>query len=133
MTEPQELKSLDQLATENDQIAPHVDGGHKYLWQHRVADQIHGWSAHEYHYQADPVMLTTAAYLSALESAKGDNAPHEPAIAVPPTREELDARIKKTLEANAAKKDELKQEAEAVKKGELRPAPNFAQSKGDAQ
>lgn len=88
-----EKKPLAQLAQEHGQTVRDLENNSPYGWKHRVADTIHGWSQHEYHYQADPVMLTDEEYLEALESAAGDNVPHKPAIAVPPTPEELDRRI----------------------------------------
>ena len=118
MNDEAELKTLPELAAEHGQVAPEHPDGHLYLWQHRVADVIHGWSVHEYHYQADPVRLTSEDYLAALESAKGDNVPHEGALVEPPSREELDARIVEASAALKAKKDELKAEQAAVANGE---------------
>lgn len=93
MTEDTKKKPLAQLAEEHGQKVRDPEQNSAYGWKHRVADTIHGWSSHEYHYQADPVMLTSEEYLSALASAAGDYAPHEAAIAVPPTPEELAKRI----------------------------------------
>lgn len=94
-----EKKPLAQLAAEHGQTVRDPEKNSPYGWKHRVADTIHGWSQHEYHYQADPVLLTDEEYLAALASAAGDNKKHAPAVAVPPTAKELARRI----EENAAR------------------------------
>lgn len=52
--------------------------------EHAVADKLHGWSQHEHHYQASPLLITQAAYEAALEAACNPTtkvpAPHEPAL-----------------------------------------------------
>lgn len=40
-----------------------------YGWKHAAADSLHGWSLHAHHYQADPLLLTQADYLAALDAA----------------------------------------------------------------
>jgi hypothetical protein len=49
---------------------------------HAVADKLHGWSAHEHHYQSTPLMITQADYEAALKA--GGEYPvtpaHEPAL-----------------------------------------------------
>lgn len=99
-------KPLAQLAEEHGHKVKDLENNSPYDWKHRVADSIHGWSQHEYHYQADPVMLTDDEYTAALASAAGDNVPHDPAIAVPPTPQELARRI----EENAARIKKLRDE-----------------------
>lgn len=101
-----EKKPLARLAEEHGQKVKDLENNSPYGWKHRVADSIHGWSQHEYHYQADPVMLTDDEYLAALESAAGDYTPHGPAVAVPPNADELKERIKE----NAARIKKLRDE-----------------------
>ncbi len=101
-----EKKPLAQLAAEHGQRVHDPEQNSPYGWKHRVADTIHGWSQHEYHYQADPVMLTDETYLAALHSAAGSNVPHEPAVATPPSAAELARRI----EENAARLKVLRDE-----------------------
>lgn len=99
-------KPLAQLAAEHGQTVRDPERNSPYGWKHRVADTIHGWSQHEYHYQADPIMLTDQEYLAALASAAGDNVPHEPAIGDPPTPEELAKRIDDNAKAIKKLRDE---------------------------
>ena len=40
-----------------------------YDWRHAVADALHGWSQHAYHYQAEPLLLTETHYCAALDAA----------------------------------------------------------------
>lgn len=118
MSEPQqdpktELLELDALAAEFGQKhAKHDPDDSPYKQDHRVADSLHGWSLHNYHYQADPVRLTRAVYQTALEAARGIKGSHpgnghtpvKAAVATPPTRVELDQRIAAAAAQNAAVK-----------------------------
>jgi len=90
--------SLDDLAKKHGQIAPEVVDGGRYKWQHRVADQLHGWTVHNYHHQADPVTLLDADYLAALRAAEQGLAPHAPAVAKAP---DYKARAKVIADAKA--------------------------------
>ena len=79
-------KSLHQLASENGQLAfepgrLQPDNTKPYKWQHLVADRLHGWSEHNYHYEQKPVMLETDDYLAALKAAEDGLSPHLLAIA----------------------------------------------------
>lgn len=76
--------SVDQLAQKHGQIAPEVVDGHRYKWQHRVADLLHGWSVHEYNHQAHPLTMSDQDYLGALQAAETGLTPHAPAIAKAP-------------------------------------------------
>lgn len=38
-------------------------------WKHAVADKLHGWSKHAYHFQDQPLLISKAVYLDALEAA----------------------------------------------------------------
>lgn len=111
--------TLRQLAEKCGHLAKRTDAEDSpFDAQHRVADFVHGWSQHEYHYQQDAVMLTESDYCAALESASALHVPHEPAIAEPPSREELDRRIKEQAEAIKKAQAERKQAEDAVKKDE---------------
>lgn len=59
-------------------------------WQHAVADQLHGWTLHEHHFQGQPLLLSQADYMAALEA--GGEYPvtpaHGPALS-PALRKEI--------------------------------------------
>lgn len=81
--DPKAPKLLDDLAAEHGQkITDAPSDGSPYKWKHRVAAQVHGWDAHNYHHANKPVMLTGDVYLAALKAAdgKGSHPPHEPAV-----------------------------------------------------
>lgn len=102
MTEPDRFE-LHALAEQHGYLAKQLDAGDSpYAWQHRVADSVHGWTLHNYHYQADPVMLSADEYKAAIDAAINGAEKHEAAIVKPPSRDELDARIK--LQQDAVKK-----------------------------
>jgi hypothetical protein len=90
--------SLDELAQKHGQIAPETVDGGRYKWQHRVADQIHGWTVHNYHHQADTITLSDSDYLAALRAAETGLTPHEPARAKAP---DYKARAKALADAAA--------------------------------
>lgn len=73
-----------------------------YKMAHAVADKLHGWSAHEHHFQGAPLILTRADYEAALDAAVNQTskvvAPHEAALS--PASQIARARAKA---ANASK------------------------------
>ncbi len=72
------LKSEDVPVNEVLGTGPH------YSWQHACADAAHGWSHHAYHYQAEPLLLSEADYMAAIDAAcpkEGLPLQHEPARA----------------------------------------------------
>jgi hypothetical protein len=48
-------------------------------WKHAVAEQLHGWGAHEHH-AGKPLQLTEADYQAALAAAEGGSEPHAGAL-----------------------------------------------------
>lgn len=58
------------------QVKSHFD------WRHAVADKLHGWSKHAYHYVDLPLEISEADYNAALEAAANyPNVPaHGPAV-----------------------------------------------------
>src|SRR5690606_39997056 len=53
-----------------------------WAWKHAVADKLHGWAEHAYHYADDPLLMTEADYLAALEAAANypNTSPHAAAL-----------------------------------------------------
>ena len=93
--------SVDQLAEKHGQIAPVVVDGHRYKWQHRVADILHGWTLHDYHHQAHKLSMSDQDYLAALAAAEAGLVPHPGAVAKAPDYKAIEAQRVK-LEAAAA-------------------------------
>lgn len=75
-SQPAEKSTLFELAKRNGQLfvpsakfAPNASEDSPFRATHQVADVYHGWSMHEKTLH-QPVMLSDADYLSALEAAK---------------------------------------------------------------
>jgi hypothetical protein len=102
MSDPQKFE-LRELAERNGQIVKQLDAEDSpFGWRHRVADSVHGWSAHNYHYQADPIMLTEEQYRAALDAAcprEGHSSQHPEALGKPPGEDELARRISEQADA----------------------------------
>jgi hypothetical protein len=49
---------------------------------HATAEYLHGWADHAYHYENDPLLITEADYVAALEAAANypNTPPHGPAL-----------------------------------------------------
>lgn len=62
---------------------PHVaQAPSHWKWEHAIADQLHGWKEHAYHYPDNPLLLTESDYLAAVEAAKEypNTPPHDAAL-----------------------------------------------------
>lgn len=109
--------TLEELAERHGHTAKVVDKWDApFDWKHRVAAHIHGWDAHNYHYQADPILLTDDEYKAAIAAAESGLEPHDKAIGKPPSPEELARRI----EEQAKELEAAKAEREQAQKGEAK-------------
>jgi hypothetical protein len=62
---------------------PHVPQSTTHAdWQHAIADRLHGWTQHAYHFANDPLQLSEADYRTALQNAAEYplKQAHEPAL-----------------------------------------------------
>jgi len=104
------LLSLDELAVKHGQIAPDApDAGSRYKWQHRVADVVHGWTAHNYHHAEHQVKLSDDDYLAALAAAEDGIEQVDGAVPKVPDYTERDKKAEadaKSAAAEAAEQDE---------------------------
>lgn len=48
---------------------PVLGTGPRPAWQHAAADAVHGWSWHAEQYQAEPLEITEADYVAAVDAA----------------------------------------------------------------
>jgi len=90
--EPEPAPKAERLRSPHDWAAakglyvktnPHVPQTvDHYRWRHAIADKLHGWSDHDYHYADDPVRLSEQDYDAALKAAANypNTQPHAPAL-----------------------------------------------------